>query len=81
MCNLNMVERVVLVKSAIDCLPTYWFNMFYIPVEIFQKLESIYRIFLWGEFKDKGSQVHKIHMLQWNKVILSKNERGFNLTP
>lgn len=46
--NLNMVGRVVIIKAAFDSLPTYWYNIFHIPIGICQKLESICISFLWG---------------------------------
>lgn len=79
--NLNMEGRVVLIKAAIDSLPTYWLNIFHNFIGICKKLEAICRNFLWGKYKDQGSQVRKIHLLQWNKVIPLKAEGGLNLTP
>lgn len=35
--NLNMAGRVVLLKSKIDSLPSYWFNLFAMPSGVCQK--------------------------------------------
>lgn len=61
--SLNLAGRVVLMKSTLDSLPAYWFNIFSIPQGVCQKLESIRRSFLWGEYKDKGEKIRKIHLL------------------
>lgn len=75
-----MAGRVVLIKSTLDSLPSYWFNLFNIPVEICKRLELIRRRFLWGEVTDNGSVARKLHLICWNQLLKDKKLGDLSLT-
>lgn len=77
--SLNIAGRTILLKAALDSLPTYWFSTFLIPSGISNKLEAIRRGFLWGEFVKDGVKLRKLHLLRWDKVKLPKNSGGLGL--
>ncbi|KAD4179295.1 hypothetical protein E3N88_27886 [Mikania micrantha] len=70
-----MGGRIVLIKSVLNSLPSYFFALYRAPMAIIQKLDKIRRNFLWG-----GSERHnKIHWVAWEKVIQPKENGGLGL--
>lgn len=45
--SLNKAGRVVLLKSSLDSLPTYWFSLFKLPVGVSKNIDGIRRKFFW----------------------------------
>ena len=63
--------RLMLIKSTLSSLPTYFLSLFTIPKVVAARLESIQRNFLWGS--SEGS--FKYPLVVWDKVC-SLIERG-----
>lgn len=54
--SLNEASRLVLARSILDSLPTYWFNICKVPKGVISRLEKIKRNFFWG---GKAERVHR----------------------
>lgn len=78
--TLSMAGRTILLKSAIDSIPTYWFNLFRIPSSIVNQIEKDRRRFLWSGSINQASN-RKLHLLNWEKVCTPKDWGGLGLTP
>ena len=51
---------MILLKSTLFSLPTYFLLLFTIPTHVANKIEKLQRDFLWGD--------SKIHLVVWDKV-------------
>ena len=63
---LSKDGRLMLLKSTLSSLPTYFLSLFTILKAVAARLESIQRNFLWGSFE--GS--FKYPLVAWEKVYL-----------
>ena len=63
---LSKWGRLILVKSTLFSLPTYYLSLFVIPVAVADRLECIQRKFLWGSSKE----CFKYPLVAWEKVCL-----------
>ena len=52
--------RLMLLKSTLSSLPTYFLLLFTIPTHVANKIEKMQRDFLWGD--------SKLHLVGWDKV-------------
>ena len=68
---LSKGGRLILLKSTLSSLPTYFLSLFTIPKSVVARVESIQRNFLWGS--SEGS--FKYPLVAWDKVC-SPIERG-----
>ena len=57
---LSKGGRLMLLKSTLSSLPTYFLLLFTIPTHVANKIEKLQRDFLWGD--------RKIHLVGWDKV-------------
>ena len=57
---LSKRGRLMLFKSTLSNLPTYFLSLFIIPTHVANKIEKLQRDFLWGD--------SKIHLVGWDKV-------------
>ncbi|KAE8675999.1 Myosin-15 [Hibiscus syriacus] len=73
--TLSLAGRLVLIKSVLSSLPTYFLSMFKIPASILMALNSIMSNFLWGG----GNGSKKIHWVKWDDVCKPKNEGGLGV--
>ncbi|PWA98441.1 reverse transcriptase domain, Reverse transcriptase zinc-binding domain protein [Artemisia annua] len=73
---LSTAGRVILIKSVLESLPTYYFSLYKAPVAVVNKLESIVKRFFWGGSDEKN----KIHWVAWDKVTKSKKDGGLGLS-
>lgn len=78
--TLSIAGRIVLLKAAIDSIPTYWFNLFKIPSGVVKRIEKMRRLFLWGGTSGTGAK-RKIHLLNWEKICSPKSRGGLGLVP
>lgn len=62
---LSMVGRLVLLKHVLQDLPTYSLVIMEYTNQGYQKLEAIYREFLWG-YSTKGKA--KRPLVTWEKI-------------
>ncbi|WMV30141.1 hypothetical protein MTR67_023526 [Solanum verrucosum] len=69
---LSRGERLTLINSVLDALPTYMPSLFPIPPGITKRLDSIRRKFLWqGNKENRG-----FHLVKWNSVTTGKKNGG-----
>ncbi|KAE8671815.1 kinase-related family protein [Hibiscus syriacus] len=73
--TLSLAGRLVLIKSVLSSLPTYFLSIFKIPASILKTLNSIMSNFLWGG----GNGIKKIHWVKWDDVCKSKTEGGLGV--
>ena len=72
---LSKGGRLMLLKSSLSSLPTYFLFLFTIPKTVTARLESIQRNFLWGSFE--GS--FKYPLVAWEKVCLPLEMGGLGI--
>ena len=61
---LSKGGRLMLLKSTLSSLPTYFLSLFTIPKAVAARLESIQRNFLWGS----SEGCFKYPLVAWDKV-------------
>ena len=61
-----------MIKSTLCSLPIYYLSLFKMPATVANELEKLQRRFLWGD----GEEKKKLHLVNWNKVISSKDSGG-----
>lgn len=66
---------MVLIKSVLEILPTYYFLLYKAPVVVVNKIEGIIKQFLWGG----NDEIGKIHWVAWDKVRKAKKDGGLGL--
>ncbi|KAK3229133.1 hypothetical protein Dsin_001014 [Dipteronia sinensis] len=72
---LSKGGRLVLIKSVLGSIPTYYMSVFKMPVGVAQKLETLQRNFLWGD----GIEKRKLHAVDWISVCKSKAKGGLGI--
>ncbi|WOG89446.1 hypothetical protein DCAR_0208684 [Daucus carota subsp. sativus] len=77
--SISMAGRAVLLKAAIDSLPTYWMSLHKIPRTVIKDIDRIRRKFLWSYTKSNGEVSNKMHSLAWENVCRPKEEGGLGL--
>ncbi|XP_074298814.1 uncharacterized protein LOC141629760 [Silene latifolia] len=70
--KLSYAGRLVLIKSILNTLYSYWAGMFIIPKGVIRRIEGICRNYLW----DGSSDYHRVPLVAWDKVTLPKDEGG-----
>ncbi|KAJ0491837.1 putative RNA-directed DNA polymerase [Helianthus annuus] len=73
--SLSIGGRLVLIKSVLESLPSYYFSLYKAPSKVIKDLESMIRRFLWGS----SSEGHKIHWVAWDSVSTPKDNGGLGL--
>ncbi|KAL4626758.1 hypothetical protein ACB092_05G120500 [Castanea dentata] len=72
---LSKGGRLMLIKSTLSCLPTYFLSLFTIPKAVAARLENVQRKFLWGS--SEGG--FKYPLVAWDKVCLPIEMGGLGL--
>ncbi|XP_074301451.1 uncharacterized protein LOC141632840 [Silene latifolia] len=73
--KFSYAGRLVLVKSVLTSLFTYWANIFLIPKGVMKKIDSICRNYLWD-----GTSVYlRTPMVNWEKMCTPQSEGGLGL--
>ncbi|KAM0069892.1 putative RNA-directed DNA polymerase [Helianthus debilis subsp. tardiflorus] len=72
---LSIGGRVVIIKSVLESLPTYYFSLYKAPKKVIADLEAMIKNFLWGG----SSDVRKTHWVAWDRVARHKKEGGLGL--
>ena len=72
---LSKGGRLMLLKSTLSSLPTYFLSLFTSPKPVATRLESIQRNFLWGSFKGN----FKYPLVAWDKVCLPVEMGGLGI--
>ena len=72
---LSFVGRTVLVKPVMSAIPNYVMQGEALPIHLCEKLDKIYRDFLWGSTREKK----KLHLVGWSKIIKPEEEGGLGI--
>ena len=67
--------RLTLLKSTLSSLPTYFFSLFTIPINVVHRIEKLQMNFLWGGL---GAEF-KHHLVGWAKVCTPKEYGGLGV--
>jgi hypothetical protein len=72
---LNLAGKVVLIKAVLASIPIYQSSLLLAPASIIQKIEAMFRRFLWEGGKQSG---RKLHLISWEKISKPILEGGLN---
>lgn len=61
---LSKGGRLTLIKSTFSNLPTYYLSLFPLPVGVANRIEKLFRAFLWGGMGEES----KLHLVSWQRV-------------
>jgi hypothetical protein len=70
-----MGGRLVLLKSVLSSIPSYFLCFFKAPTGIISLIESIFKAFLWGGSEES----RKLNCIKWDKVCLAKEHGGLEV--
>ncbi|KAJ0941298.1 hypothetical protein HanRHA438_Chr02g0092951 [Helianthus annuus] len=73
--TLSFGGGVTLIKAVLGNLPTYYFSLFNVPVEVLKRLDRIRRKIFWGGCLENN----KISWVSWFKVVASLEQGGFGI--
>ncbi|KAK3218053.1 hypothetical protein Dsin_012023 [Dipteronia sinensis] len=65
---LNKGGRLVLIKSVLSSIPSYFLSVFKVPIGVANTIEKLQRSFLWGD----GIEKRKIHAIDWETMCKNK---------
>ena len=68
---LSKGGRLMLLKSTLSSLPTYFLSLFTIPTHVANKIERLQRDFLWGDSRN--------HLVGWDKVCAPLENGGLGV--
>lgn len=69
---LSQAGREVLIKAAVQAIPTYIMNCFKLPFGLCNEIKDLILKFWWGQRGD----CRKIHWVRWEELCKPKNEGG-----
>jgi len=72
---LSQAGRLVLIKSTLSAIPTYWLSNCTIPLGMVDQLTKIMRSFLW----EKSDCTKGLHLISWGKVTNATNAGGLGI--
>lgn len=72
---LSKEGKLVLIKSVLASLPTYFLSLFEIPTSVEKRIECLQRDFLWRKSKDGN----RLHLVSWNEVCKPKHLGGLGI--
>ena len=72
---LSKGGRVMLIKSTLANVPTYYLSLFPIPVSVAKRIEKIQRNFLWGGLGEE----FKYHLVKWMEICTPIKEGGLGI--
>ncbi|KAK2640108.1 hypothetical protein Ddye_027903 [Dipteronia dyeriana] len=72
---LNKGGSLVLIKSVLSSIPTYYMSVFKIPVGIANKIEKFQRSFFWGD----GLEKRKMRLVGWDQMCQNKKNGGLDI--
>ena len=68
---LSKRDRLMLLKSTLSSLPTYFLSLFTIPTYVSNKIEKLQKDFLWDD--------SKTHLVGWDKVCAPIANSGLGI--
>jgi hypothetical protein len=74
-CSLNLLAKIVLLKSVLQAIPTYLFSVLAAPQSVIKKIRNLQRNFLWHGHNPKK----KWALVSWDKVCKPKYSGGLGL--
>ncbi|XP_073066025.1 uncharacterized protein [Primulina eburnea] len=72
---LSRGARLVLIKSVLNAMPTYYMSIFKVPNKVEKQLEALMRNFLWD---GADGETHN-HVVNWNQVCKPRDRGGLGL--
>ena len=72
---LNKGGRLVLIKSVLASISSYYVSVFRVPVGVTNKIERYQRSFFWGD----GAEKRKVHAVDWKTMCRRKNQGGLGI--
>ncbi|XP_073059743.1 uncharacterized protein [Primulina eburnea] len=72
---LSRGGRLMLIKSVLSAMPTYYMSLFRVPARVEKKMEKMKRDFLW----DGADGENHCHVVGWNHVCKPKERGGLGL--
>lgn len=79
--GISMAGKTPILKSVVESMPVYWFNLYRITVTVIKEIEKIRRQFLWDVVHSNGVIDNKLHLLKRGSVCQPKNKGGLGLVP
>eukprot|EP00253_Pinus_taeda_P035953 PITA_35953 len=73
--TLNLVSRVVLIKSVLQAMPLYMFSSLAAPKWVLKQIRNLQRSFMWGSTTTN----RKWALVKWTTVCMPKNKGGIGL--
>ncbi|XP_074326999.1 uncharacterized protein LOC141664942 [Apium graveolens] len=73
--DLSKQEKLTLLKTAAQVIPSFWMNLFLIPVNMCEELERKMNAFLWG----RGSTGKGVKWMAWKKLCRPKECGGLGV--
>ncbi|KAK2659195.1 hypothetical protein Ddye_005728 [Dipteronia dyeriana] len=73
--RLKKGSRVVLIKSVISSIPTYFMYVFKVSVNVALDIEKSQRSVFWGDMVEK----RKLHVVDWGTVCESRRNDGLGI--
>ncbi|KAL8112036.1 hypothetical protein AgCh_019659 [Apium graveolens] len=73
--DLSKQGKVTLLKTATRVIPSFWMNLFLIPVNMCEELEQKMNAFLWG----RGSTGKGVKWVAWKKLCRPKECGGLGV--
>jgi hypothetical protein len=72
---LSKGGRLTLIKSTLSSLPTYFLFLFLISASVANRIEKLFRDFLWGGLGDE----FKYHLVNWYTACSLVSEGGLGI--
>ncbi|KAG2711915.1 hypothetical protein I3760_04G100300 [Carya illinoinensis] len=67
--------RITLIKSTLSNIPTYFLSLFPLPVGVANRMDRIFRAFLWGGMENEK----KLHLLKWDMICTPLSLGGLGI--
>ena len=71
---LNKAGRLILAKSVLNTIPTYYMQISWLPQSICNQLNKMTRKFIW-----KGTVSKGVHLVGWDKITYPKSFGGLGV--